>query len=149
MVENYEVNASTLAVIAISENLSRVIEKENDFLISKSTLEIIEESCLYFGSTFSGRCEGTKKLLGYSYKLPIIIEESKSLIFFPTASPRFNTCSWLSLHNVDKFVPNENGARVLFKNGTFFDLKQSYDSLENQLMRATRLDCVLQYRKNG
>lgn len=149
MVESYEVNTSTLAVIAISENLSRIIEKENDFLINKSTLEIIEDSCLYFGSTFDGRCAGTKKLLGYSYKLPIIIEESKSLIFFPTASPRFNKCSWLSLHNVDKFLPLSKGSRVLFKNGAFFDLEYSYDSLENQLMRATRLDCVLQYRKNS
>ena len=40
MVENYEVNASTLAVIAISENLSRVIEKENDFLISNQHLKL-------------------------------------------------------------------------------------------------------------
>ena len=149
MIDSYEVNTSTLALIAINEKLSRVIERENDFLINKSTLEIIEDSCLYFGSTFEGRCKGTKKLLGYSYKLPIIIEESKSLIFFPTASPRFNKCSWLSLHNVDKFVPLSNGTRVLFKNGSYFDLDHSYDSLENQLMRATRLDCVLQYRKNG
>jgi len=148
MIESYEVNTSTLAIIAVNNKLSRVIEKENDFLINKSTLEIIEESCLYFGSTFSGRCEGTKKLLGYSYKLPIIIEESKSLIFFPTASPRFSKCSWLSLHNVDKFSPLLKGTRVLFKNGSFIDLEYSYDSLENQLMRATRLDCVLQYRKN-
>ena len=91
MLDSYEVNVSTLAIIAVNDKLSRIIEKDKEFFINKSTISIIDESCRYYGSTYEGRCDGTKSLLNYSYKLPIIIEESRSLIFFPTSSPKFNT----------------------------------------------------------
>lgn len=148
MLDSYEVNISTLAIIAVNDKLSRIIEKDKEFFINKSTISIIDESCRYYGSTYEGRCDGTKSLLNYSYKLPIIIEESRSLIFFPTSSPKFNTCSWISLHNVDKIFRHEQGTRILFKNGYNLIVEYSYEIIENQLMRATRLDCVLQDRKN-
>ena len=75
MLDSYEVNVSTLAIIAVNDKLSRIIEKDKEFFINKSTINIIDESCRYYGSTYEGRCDGTKSLLNYSYKLPIIIEE--------------------------------------------------------------------------
>ncbi len=149
MFDTYEVTSATNAIIAINETLSRVIEKEREFFINKSTINIIEESCKYYGCTYDGRCEGTKNLLNYSYKLPIMIEESKSLIFFPTASPKYAKCSWISLHEIDKFYKQKEGTKILFKNGYSLDIDCSFETIENQLMRATRLDCVMKERKNA
>ncbi len=148
MQDTYEVTSATYAVLAINETLSRVIEREKEFIINKSTIDIIEDSCKYYGCTYEGRCEGTKNLLNYSYKLPIMIEESKSLIFFPTASPKYAKCSWISLHEIDKFYKLGENTKILFKNGYNLVIDCSFETIENQLMRATRLDCVMKERKN-
>ena len=62
-------------------------------------MNIIENSCEYFGSSYLGRHEGTKKLIGITHKAPIIIEESKNLIYFPTTSPRLTDCVWIKYIN--------------------------------------------------
>ena len=49
MLDSYEINSSTLAIIAVSETLSRIIEKEREFYVSMSSLEIVENSCKYYG----------------------------------------------------------------------------------------------------
>ena len=66
-------------------------------------MNIIKRSCEYFGSSYNGRHEGTKKLIGISHKAPIIIEESKNLIYFPTSSPRLLDCVWIGLNNIKDY----------------------------------------------
>ena len=149
MEEIYEVNNSTLAVIAIDENSSRIIEKERDFIVNTPAMKIIENSCSYFGSSYNGRYEGTKRLTGISYKSPIIIEESTNMIFFPTASPRITNCSWISLNNIMEYKRCEKKANLVFYNGYKLELDVSFNVLENQIMRATRLDSILRKRKIG
>lgn len=147
--DKYEINNSTLAIIPISKNCSKVIEEDNNYIINNSTTEIIDHSCKYFGSSYNGRCEGTKNLVGFNYKTPIIIEESKEIIFFPTSSPRFDNCSWISLNNIEKYKKNEKKSSIFFKNGIVVDFEISYSSLENQILRATMLESKLRQRKNA
>ena len=47
---SYEVNCDTLALIPISENETKIIERNNIFIVNKPVMEIIEDSCEYFGS---------------------------------------------------------------------------------------------------
>ena len=77
MYENYEINENTLLIIPVSDEISKIYELNETFFISKSVKHIIDHSCKYFGSSYSGRYEGTKHLIGMNYKLPIIIEETK------------------------------------------------------------------------
>lgn len=147
--DKYEISNSTLAIIPISKKCSKVIEKDNNYIINNSTTEIIDHSCKYFGSSYNGRCEGTKNLVGFNYKIPIIIEESKEIIFFPTSSPRFDNCSWISLNNIERYKKNEKKSSVFFKNGIVIDFEISYSSLENQILRATMLESKLRQRKNA
>ncbi len=146
--DKYEINNSTLAIIPISKKCSKVIEGDNNYIINNSTTEIIDHSCKYFGSSYNGRCEGTKNLVGFNYKTPIIVEESKEIIFFPTSSPRFDNCSWISLNNIEKYIKNEKKSSIFFKNGIVIDFEISYSSLENQILRATMLESKLRQRKN-
>lgn len=149
MFENYEINRYTLAIIPLSTNTSKVIEEDDTFDINRSTAEIIDDSCRFFGCSYEGRRDGTKELIGVNYKAPIIIEESTSMIFFPTSSPRYDTCYWISLNNMENYVKNsKNKSSIIFKNGKRIDLDISYGSLENQVMRATMLESVLNRRKN-
>lgn len=147
MKESYEINKSTLAIIPIDQNSSKIYEEEDNFIIKKSVSNIINSSCKYFGSSYNGRYEGSKDLLGMSYKLPIIIEETQEIIFFPTSSPRFNNCSWISLKKINNYEKNKTGVTINFKNGLNLEFDLSIFSLENQIFRALRLENILKDRK--
>lgn len=147
MKESYEINLSTLAIIPLNNKMCKIIEEKDEFLVNESAFSIIDKSCKFFGSSYSGRFEGTKHLTGISYKSPIIIEETKNIIFFPTSSPRIVDCSWISLNNILTYK-NVSGKTMLeFSNGYNLKLDISYNIVENQILRATRLDSILRKRK--
>lgn len=147
MKQTYEINASTVAIIPLGNRESKVIEMENVFNVEMSPKQIIDYSCKFFGSSYTGRQEGTKTLIGVKYKIPIIVEETKNLIFFPTASPRIQDCAWISLNHIETYKQVGYSTLVEFKNGEQLQLQMSYCSLENQILRATRLDSILRNRK--
>lgn len=147
MVDNYEINSSTLAIVPITKDVSKVIEEEDIITVHKSTTEIVDDSCKYFGSSYLGRHEGTKSMTGINYKAPIVIEESRDIIFFPTSSPRFNNCYWIALKKVLKYKKEDTQTIVVFKNGFELPINISTGSLENQILRSTLLESILHSRR--
>ena len=147
MKENYEISPSTIAIIPIDKKKVKVIEENDNYIILKSTNEVINNSCKFFGSSYIGRHEGTKYLTGINYKSPIIIEETNEIIFFPTSSPRYEKCCWISLKHIDKYE-NENGnSKIVFKNGLELSFDISYSSLQNQILRSNLLRSIVRDRK--
>lgn len=147
LLDRYEINNNTLAVIPIDSKLSKIIEMDNTYLINKKTTEIIDDSCRFFGSSFNGRHEGTKNLTGINYKSPIIIEETSSIIFFPTSSPRFDNCMWIALNNIENYIQYNDMCKIIFKNNEELLINISFGSLQNQILRATMLESMLRKRK--
>ena len=147
MLEEYEINSSTLAVLPVDEETSKILEEEGEYYVKRATVDIIDDSCKYFGSSLKGRNEGTKTLIGGNYKLPVVIEETRNIIFFPTSSPRLEECAWISLNNLDNYFKKEKNGIIKFKNGLILDSGISIFSLENQVLRASRLENVLRRRK--
>lgn len=146
---NYEINYDTQVILPITNNKSKIIERNTEYLVENSTIEILEHSCEYFGSSLNGRKEGTKKLLGITHKSPIIIEESQKIIFFPTTSPDNKDCIWINLEKVNKYYGLEDKkSAIVFKNGDILEFDVSIGSLSNQILRATRLKYVLEERIN-
>ena len=144
---NYEINKNTIAIIPINAEKTKVYEKNKNFYVFKNSIKIIKDSCNFFGSSYDGRVDGTKSMININSKVPIIIEELNEIIFFPTASPRVEDCHWISLKHVDKLEKNGLKTKILFKNGQELNLNVSYGSLENQLLRATRLQSIMRDRK--
>ena len=145
--EFYYINRGTCAIVPIDNEVSQVIELDNSYIVNKSTKAIIDESCRYFGSSYQGRCEGSKKMLNMNYKLPIIIDEFNNLIFFPTSSPRFGQCVWISLNNIKTYIKYEKGSKIIFNCEKELVLDNSYYSLENQIFRSAMLDSLIRRRK--
>lgn len=143
----YEINRDTLAIIPIDENTSKIYEEENEYIINKSSNSIIKENCEFYGSSYEGRCIGTKNLTGIKTKYPIIIEESRNIIFFPTTSIRTQQSSWIALNNIDKYTKNNKNSNIKFKNNKDINIDISFYSLENQICRATMLKSKLYERK--
>ena len=100
---DYEITYDTEFIIPINNNQSRVVESDEEYIIDNNALKILEHSCEYFGSSLEGRKEGTKKLLGITHKSPIIVEESRKIIFFPTNSPDRKDCAWINLEKINKY----------------------------------------------
>ena len=145
---SYEINCDTLALIPVSEKETKIIERNNVFNINRPVMDIIEDSCEYFGSSYLGRHEGTKKLIGITHKAPIIIEESKNLIYFPTTSPRLENCIWIALNNIKTYERKNGKTELEFTNNKRIRLDISFGSLDNQVLRATKLESVLRKRIN-
>ncbi len=146
---NYEITYDTQLIIPIKDTNAKIVESEDVYLVKNTPMEILEHSCEYFGSSYEGRKEGTKKLLGITHKSPIIIEESRKIIFFPTTSPDNYNCIWINLEKIDKYFKIEKKkSAIKFKNGDIMHFDISYGSLSNQILRATRLKYILEERIN-
>ena len=148
--KDYDINTSTLAIIPINSNLTKVVEYNEEFYVHENSMKIIDNSCRYFGSSYNGRLAGTKSMIGVNYKAPIVIEDSKNIIFFPISSPRLHECLWISFKNVESYykIVDENKTVVNFCSGYSITLPISHFSFSNQLLRSSRLENVLNLRKN-
>ncbi len=147
--KEYEINTNTIALIPVNKECTKVIEEKNTFLVKMSAMKIIKRSCEYFGSSYLGRHEGTKYLTGISHKSPIIIEESRNLIYFPTISPRLENCLWISLRHILKYKEENGKSLIFFENGQKLLVDVSYGSFDNQYLHATKLDSILNKRKKS
>lgn len=137
--DNYEINTSTLAIIPLDENTSKVYEEEAEYIVHKSSNSIIKNNCEFYGSSYQGRCEGTKYLTGIKSKCPIIVEESRNIIFFPTSSTRDKQSYWIALNKVDRYYREKYNSSIKFINNQKIKMNISYFSLDNQICRATML----------
>ena len=145
-IDSYEINKDTCAILNYNNEISQIIEKNQEYLLPKKIFEVMEDSCAYYGSSYDGRVKGTKMMLGCNYKLPIIVEESNDIIFFPTNGTSNEKCSWISLNHVLKYEEYKGYTKVTFTEGKSIVLKISISSFEMQLLRATRLQNLLKKR---
>ena len=49
----YEINKDTFAILPLENNKSRIIEKNNEYIIDDDPYSVMEHSCSYFGSSLS------------------------------------------------------------------------------------------------
>ncbi len=147
MKNSYTISKKTLAIVPISERSTKIYEKDNIIIIPKNSQKIIEENCVYYGSSYIGRKKGTVDLIGVTHKSPIVIEETNGIIFFPTCSPRLKNCSWISLNNVDNYTKSDNSTIISFSDDVKLKFPISNEIINNQILRATRLESVMYRRK--
>ena len=144
---NYEINDDTLAIIPIDEYSSKVYEIDEEYIVDETPYSIMENSCRYFGSSLEGRIMGSKDVLGAIYKIPVIVEESQKLIFFPTKALDSPTVSWISYKNIKSIEKYNDKSLVKFKNDEKVILDCPYFSLKNQIFRCNMLDNIFYNRK--
>ena len=150
MLNKYEFSKGTLAIVPKDEDSSIVLEDSDQYIVQDKPFNIMEDSCRYFGSSYEGRKEGAKTILGAEYKVPIVVEDSNNLIAFPTTSPFAPDCVWISLKRVYNIMKVDNyNTKIIFDNKEEIVVPCSFRSVENQLSRASRLDLVLRNRKNS
>ncbi len=136
----YEINDNTCALVPVSEEKTKVYELDNTFIVEQNVLKILNNSCLKYGSSYAGRAAATKYATGYTHKAPICINENKVTIFFPTKSPRLNTCAWINYNNIYIYSKLDKRCSVTFKNKKTIVINVSYLTIQNQMFRSSRLE---------
>ncbi len=143
---NYEINEGTLAILP-SKDKSKVLEDNKEYVIDSTPYEIMDYSCKYFGSSYEGRKEGTKAILDINYKVPILVENSRNIIFFPTNSPSAEDCCLISLKNIKNIKESDyNTTTIIFNNDISILIPVSKRTIQNQILRASRLDSIMRDR---
>jgi competence protein ComK len=147
--KNYEINDETYAVIGQNSISSKIIEKYDDYDVDSDAYSVMESSCEYYGSSYKGRIKGSKTILNCSYKLPILVEESTFLIFFPTKSSLEDDCVWVNLNKIKGIEKVDSKTKIIFENDKSIVVDASRISIENQIYRSTRLESLLRKRIEG
>lgn len=146
---SYEINVETLLIVPFGKGKSKVYEYDSEYEVNMSPLAIIKNSCLYFGSSYEGRKEAIKSMIGIDMKVPIIIEDGKNIIFFPTSSCINRSSIWVSYQNLLKYSKVDEFSTVLyFRGNKSIKVDTKYNLIDNQIIRCIKLDTMLLKRKN-
>lgn len=142
-VTDYEINAETLMIapILVGEKVfSSVLEVDDEFIVEKSPLKIIDHTCKYFGSSFQGRMRGSQSLLKIHHKVPVAIDYHMGLFMFPTASPQRDDCIWMSLDSIVGIRKLDyNCSLISFRNRTMKRISVSPSIIHHQMLRTAML----------
>lgn len=145
---DYEINEDTYAVISTEVGKTKIIEKNYEITIDGDAYKVMDDSCKYYGSSYMGRVEGAKKILNCSYKLPILVEESSVLVFFPTKSSLLDDCCWINLNSIRNIEKVDNKTKITFKNKKEMIFNVSKLSIENQIYKSSKLESTIFKRIN-
>lgn len=150
---SYVITPLTMAVLVYHDDKgnagSWILEEQDEYYTVLPPSKVVDQACKFFGSSLKGRQSGTENIYGITHKVPISIDPSSGMYFFPTASPVNIKCSWISHSHIDK-VNNLGNQKteLLFKNGRKVPLPVSYGSMMNQIQRTAQFRYLLDNRIN-
>ena len=141
--KDYFINNKTLAIIPYEDKYSKVYEEGRIIVVKRRPNTIIKNNCIYNGSTLEGRLCSTYNLTGYSYKAPILVNNKD--VYFPTTSMRLKECCWINASKIKKYKKSsdDNSCNIYFYDGSCIEIKQSNYIINNQFLKALRLDTIL------
>jgi len=148
--EDLEVTVNTMAIVPVPYGgriYSKIFEIDDEYVVPEKPIDIIKKSCRFYASSFEGRREGTKELIGITHKSPIVIDPVSSIYFFPTTSPNRPDCCWFSLEHVQGFFRKGNKeTEVLLSNKQTLSVPISANSFRSQYQRTSLLQTKMQQR---
>ena len=147
--KNYEINLETLLIVPFSGGKSKVYEFDSEYIIGCGSLNIIKNSCLFFGCSYEGRREAVKNIVNIDMKVPILVEVTNNIIFFPVSSCINKNSIWISYQNLLKYSKLDEFSTILwFKNGKQIVVDVKYNLIDNQVIRCLKLKSFIENRKS-
>lgn len=124
-----------------SDNFSTIVKEiDSEFEFMGDLIKnILNQSCIYYGSSFKGRIEGAKNLINGKYKLPIIISEKNNILFFPIKGIKNKEIIWINFNSIKSFKKAKDFVEVTFNNGYIHNFMISFTIFNNQMFKCSRL----------
>ncbi|SFE10446.1 competence protein ComK [Lentibacillus persicus] len=118
---------------------SRILESGKEIESVYSPEQIIDHSCLLYGSTLDGRRKSAQKILKLHSKVPLSVVPDKGVYMLPTNASRSKENVWLSYYHIKEFEQHDNRTYVTFQDGSGMYVSTSETSLNKQSERTGAL----------
>ncbi|AXH98390.1 hypothetical protein DV702_00920 [Sporosarcina sp. PTS2304] len=114
---------------------TKVVENDRTFIVEKTPLEIMKDSCAHYRTNFDSIITSSKNDLKNRPKPPIMLTHlnNRPLLFFPLLSPTLHKNSWVAYHAVKDTHQCEDGVAVVLKNDTHMPLDTSLATVYRQM----------------
>ncbi|MGM7700721.1 competence protein ComK [Pseudalkalibacillus sp. Hm43] len=139
----YLINGETMVILPhYNEHghlYSLVSELGQDLVVAQKPMEIINNSCLYYGSSYQGRVEGASHLTKYNRMVPIVVCNRSGIYFFPTQSPKSEACIWFAHEYIKEILSvTAESSSVVLRNKTTVPVQISRAAMESKVNRAAQ-----------
>lgn len=137
----YIVSVKTKAIFWSEYTYYRSLILEDD--VQRRSLhrpeQIIDYSCLLYGSTLEGRRMAVKDVLHSSSKLPIPVIPEQGVYMMPTASIKNKSNAWIAYHHIYRYEKKNSGTYVTFYDGSGCYVEISLNAFDLQYKRTSQL----------
>lgn len=149
-IREYVANTCTMYIEPVEYSnkvYSHIVEVAETFLSPFKPLQNIKNSSEYYGVDYEGRRKGTRLLIDYSRRLPIVIEPINKIYAFCTGSPSDPNSIWIfPAHVKDYRRVSARETLVIFRNNHSRIFPVSYSSFNTQILRTSYLETKLMQR---
>ncbi len=114
------------------------------FIINQRPLTLIEQSCLFYNTTYAARKEKTRIVADICQKPPIVLKPETGTYFFPTHGDRIKESHWFNLGMIQYYRRGKyEDTEIYFDDGTVLSLPASYHIINTQFLHAVKLEYCL------
>ena len=140
----YIINNETMFIKYDGEN-TVVYEKNKKYIYKEDKIkDILNNSCIYYGSTLKGRIISCKQYINSNYKIPVLISEKNNIMFFYIKEN--NNIYWFNYLYIKNYQKLNNKLLIVFNNDQSLILNVSYTIFHNQILKCSRLMIVYSTR---
>lgn len=140
------INENTLFIMKNNQQVE-IVSTEGKIVCIDYITKILDESCLYYGSSLDGRIKASKYLTKNNSKVPIIINEKDNLLLFPIYSLRNEIGLWFVYNNIISYRKVNKYVEVTFKNNEKILFLISYNIFYKQILKSGNLLAIYALKK--
>lgn len=114
------------------------------FIVDQRPLILIEQSCIFYKTTYAARKEQTRLIADICHKPPIVLKPESGTYFFPTHSDRVPQSHWFNLARIDSYSRGRyNDTQIVFDDGSTVNFPISSHIINMQFLHAVKLEYCL------
>jgi competence protein ComK len=137
----YTISETTIALLPYADMVYRtkILDENGWFYSTKTGSELIKESCVRDGATYSGKRDAVKALFAFKQNVPILIDKEKRICAIPSKSPERWDCEWYFYSHVTGCEKQNNETVLHFYNGMQLQIRSTYYTTKQQLHKAAHI----------
>ena len=137
--EKYRITKRTVAILPCYDMMKQsiiVLEDGSTIMTPLRPYQLLQLSCRQYNSSIEERIVTAKRVASVKGKVPIVIEPSLGLVFFPTKSPKRDDCEWYAWSHMIDVLEEDGQTKLKTRNGMILPVNASPYIVRNQ-MKAT------------
>lgn len=151
-VNNQEIiTESTMALIPNYTNTGHLhctmLGLFGEIRVAESPFYVLNESCVYYGSSFEGSLKSARRILKGQKNLPIMVSLPLEYCMIPLGSPMKKDTAWVAYQHIKQVNSNGPNSIITFHNQVKLEVNISKAVLEHRINIASRLINTYYFRQ--